>query len=323
MANQEENPKDQSSSKDKEYNKMPDLETFNALDIDKQKELIEKFGDTLDQDQEVLDSENPENKDSSENEEQPEAKGKSESQSKDQQKQDKTEAYKELEAEFTRRSQRLKALEKEKAELEQRLAQAIVQGKSDKSNESESPFDPLKKNAPNASFFFDTLEKAINQSIEKAISQRVKPVEEKLAQQGYQENLANFKNQHQEFLNTEVGKALKEELVTLVDEYFETTDQLSEAAKTNPDLFRELQKELFFRHQDKVVEVKARSSGTKSPVEKNEEIKGMGISGKANTGLPSPEEISDLEKFNKLTPEQQEEYLHKIGAFDDVIRFKR
>jgi len=328
MANDEQ---PQSQSKEEvtvdSFDKMPEVDEFKKLDDVMQRDLINKFASMESNDQEEVDSQTSDEKskevvdqahnDDTSEESKEEADDHSESESeqgKDKQKQEKTKEHQELESEFTRRSQRLKKLETERDELLQRVSklEGRVEGTSDKIEHAKSKLAQLKEKNPKAAEFIDALDEAIK---EKA-KELVQPVEERVTKRDAQENLDKFSSQVDSFLKSEF-KEMEKELDAVISSRYKSDKELIEAAQINPNLFDELKKETIFANQDKFVEIKnkAKDNEATDPVERHKEIRKTGVSGKAKTGTAAAEDLMDINKFRKLSPDKQEALLREQGLF--------
>ncbi len=303
------------------FTEMPSVEDFGNLEGPLQEQLVQKFGPSAAVDQETQNSKtpektSPEEKSSKEGVTKP---NKSESKKVETPKEEKTTAHQELESEFTRRSQKLKQLEGENTQLQERLArlEGLVEGKSEKSNESEeSPLAQLKKKSPDAAPILDALEKVIKDEVSKRVVEQVKPIEEQVSRRDEDENLSEFSKQVDEFLNSDLGKEFEKELNDIIDGEFENKDKLLEAAKRDPQLFLKLKKELIFKHQDKIFEFKFKSS-EEDPQKRNQEINDLGVSGKAKTGKSKAPDPMDIKEFKQLkTSDEMEKLLDTHGAVE-------
>ena len=152
----------------------------------------------------------------------------------------------------------------------------------------------------------------MKQEVQAEVKAKIKPVEEQATQRQEEENLAVFSDQVEDFEKSDLGKKYKTEMDDLVDESFETKEQLLEAAKKDPKLFVKLEKELLFKLKSKLFGDDASSDKSKK---RNKEIKDLGVSGKSKTGTRSTEtDPTDIKVFDKLSKEEQEKFLKKQGV---------
>jgi len=325
MANKEQS--ETTSPTVEDFTEMPSNEDFGNLDSPLQEQLVEKFSakeTTTVEDQEDQDSKTSKETSSKEQISTDEStKDKTSESTKetevDEQNKDKTTAHKELEAEFTRRSQRMKGLENENSGLKERLArlEGSVEGKTDKDKKGEeSPLAQLKKKSPEAAPILDALEKVIQSEVEKRVDKRIESVEEQVNRRDENENLAAFEKATNEFLNSALGKEFEKEMNAIIDENFETKDQLLDAAKSDSQLFKKLEKEFVFKHQDKIFEFRSKQS-EENPEKRNKEINDLGVSGKSKTGKTKSPDLMEIKEFNKLkTSDEMLKLLDQHGAVE-------
>lgn len=311
--NQNQNSADDSKAKNpldyslEEVAKMTPEEQEKLFMGDKSKEESEEQSDkdSNESQDEVSEESEETSEEDSEEQEEDESSEDSESDEKDKQNEDKFDykkAYKELQSEFTKRNQATKKLMERLSELE---------GKSNKPEKSDEALDELaqlKEKNPEAKIFIEALEKAIEKRVEK----RVKQVEEQVSSRTSTENQNVFVSQLDTFLKGDL-KGLKSELTTIINEQYETREELLEAAKSNPNLFKEFEKELFYRHPDKVHEFRSKKSKV-TPAEKNKQVNKTGVIKKSNTSEEA-QSVEDHDKFKKLPLKDMENQLRKMGAF--------
>lgn len=297
----------QSSEQPKVFEKMPAIDEFKTLDSETQRELIEKFGAAEDQEDEKSE---PSDEDSSKKE-QPitdEKDSGSEAETKDTQdasakkeEPDLAKRYKELEAEFTRRSQKMRDLERRLDEL----------SKVNKGQEPEvkSPLDKLVEDNPKAKDLIDALREDMEQRLEAKVKQGIRPIQETLSKQQAAENYGKFQAEVKEFLSSPLGK-MEAEFNEEAAGMFENQDALLEGAAKDPALFQKLKEKVLAKHFVKAARL---FSGELSPEDKNKSVKQTGVSGKSKTTTEVDDEL-DLKTFNKLSSDEMKKVLAKHGA---------
>lgn len=298
----------QSSEETKVFEKMPSIAEFLELDAETQKTLIEKFGNTQDQDEEESETSNTET-DSSE-EEQTESTDESketEKENPDEEAEDKTHVsakqYKELQAEFTRRSQLIPQLKKEIEELKAAL------GKKGEVTEQKSPLAKLVENNPNAKDLVEAIEAEVDFRLKQGLEKGIKPLQDRMAQSTAEENYGNFKTEVSEFLASPLGK-LEAEFNAVAAELYENQEALLEAASKDPALFKNLKKEVLSRHFVKAAKLMGE---TVTAEDKNKKVKDTGVSGKSKTTTTVDDEL-DMKIFKGKTSDEMKAILSKHGA---------
>ena len=294
------------------YTEMPESAEFSTLPSDVQKGLINKFP-APSEDQEEEESKSPEKE--SEDTDQPQ---KDDPKSEESDKKDKPDIeptkgaepdvaknYKSLQAEFTRKSQKLSSFERENAELKQKLA-ALSKGKESKETEEESPLDKLAADNPKAKELID----ALREDMERRLSKGIQPIEEKLTRKQAEDNLSRFQEEVDGFLKSPLG-GLEQEFNELVKENFENQDAMLEAAASDPALFDKLKKEVLAQNFVKAAEL---SRAKQTPEEKNKIVQQTGVSGKAKTTTEVDDDLELATFRKKKTSQEMKETLRKVGV---------
>ncbi len=250
--------------------------------------------------EQALEDDSEKSEDSSESEQSSDNQKKDESNKKDS-KFDYEKAYKELQAEFTRRSQKLK-------ELEEKLNDLQTQAKSpNKQSEDEKPsrLAQLRKKDPEAAAL---LEEMIQEQVEKRVNDRVKPVEEQVTLRTRKENANKFAQAIGEFQKSELA-SLEPELLTI---YNENPDKWQRIIWDNEDAFEQLRKELIYRHLDKVAELRAKKiKESQSPSTKKDRLKESQVGTKTKVTNQS-KDVMSTDDFRKLSLDEMEKRLPKI-----------
>lgn len=291
------------SSEEKVYDKMPELDEFRTLDSEKQKELIAKF--PQDQDEEKSETSETESESDQPKEDAKEAKSKKDDQPEEAKKEeepDLVKRYRELQAEFTRRSQRLSKLESEFNELKAKVTNG-------KETEEKSPLDRLVEDNPKAKELIDALRADVEQRLDKGIRQGIQPIQETLTQRQAVENFSKFQGEVKKFLDSPLGK-MEAEFNEVAAGLFENQDALETAASKDPALFEKLQEKVLAKHFVKAAKL---MNGIASPEEKNKIVKDTGVAGKSKTTTEVDDEL-DLKVFNKLSSDEMKKVLSKHGA---------
>lgn len=292
----------QSSEEPKVFEKMPEMDEFKTLDSKTQRELIEKFGATQDQEEEKSETstteENSDKEETSQTDESTESK-----KDKPEEKIDpeQVKKYKELEAEFTRRSQKMRELERKVEEL----------SKANKGRDSEvkSPLAKLVETNPNAKELVEAIEAEVKFRLGKGLEEGIRPIQEKLTQETADKNYGKFQSEVKEFLGSPLGK-LESEFNQVAAEFYESQDALLEAASKDPALFSNLKKEVLSRHFVKAAKLMGE---VVSQEDKNKLVKDTGISGKAKTTTTVDDEL-DMKVFKGKSSEEMKRILAKHGA---------
>lgn len=298
----------QSSEEKKTYDAMPPIEEFRALDADTQRELIEKFPPTQDQEEEKSETSKEKSEEKSDDQSQEDAEVKPESEKAEKQEEAKKEEpdlvknYKELQAEFTRRSQRMKQLETKLAELEAKV-------KPSQDSVEKSPLDALVEKNPQAKDLIDALRAEVEAKLGKGLEKGIKPIQEKLTQQTAEENFGRFQAGVKEFLASPLGK-MEAEFNQVAAELYENQDALLEASRKDPALFANLKKEVLSRHFVKAAKLMGE---VVSQEDKAKIVKDTGISGKAKTTTTVDDDLN-LKIFRGKSSSEMKKILEKHGA---------
>lgn len=211
-------------------------------------------------------------------------------------------AYKELQAEFTRRSQKLKELEDKFNTLQQNSTKT-----PDKKDEGEKPsrLAQLRKKDPEAAAL---LEEMIQEQVEKRVNDRVKPVEEQVTLRTRKENATKFAQAIGEFQKSELA-SLEPQLLAI---YNENPDKWQRIIWDSEDAFEQLHKELVYRHLDKVAELKAKKvKESQSSSTKKDRLKESQVGTKTKV-TNSTKDVMSADDFRKLSLEEMEKRLPKI-----------
>lgn len=232
----------------------------------------------------------------------------SESKTSDNQKQDKSKqkmdyekAYKELQAEFTRRNQKAKEMEERLARLE---TSEKTPEKKDEGTKKPSRLAQLKAKDPEAAAL---LEEIINEQVEAKVNDRVKPVEEQVTLRRRQENANKFSKEIEAFKASELG-GLETELLGI---WNENPSFWQQVVWDDADAFNQLKKELIFRHLDKVTELRSKKlKENQSSSTKTERLKNSQVATKTKVTQATRDVMSD-EDFRKLSLTEMEKRLPK------------
>jgi hypothetical protein len=211
-------------------------------------------------------------------------------------------AYKELQAEFTRRNQKQKEYEAKLAELEAKLAKSPE--KKDEGDKKPSKLAQLKAKDPDAAAL---LEELIDEQVEKRVNDRVKPVEEQVTIRRRQENANKFSKEIEAFKASELG-GLETELLGI---WNENPSFWQQVVWDDEDAFSQLKKELIFRHLDKVTELRSKKlKENQSASTKTERLKGSQVATKTKVTQATRDVMSD-DDFRKLPLSEMEKRLPK------------
>lgn len=210
---------------------------------------------------------------------------------------------KELQAEFTRRSQKLRELEKQLSEREttpQSKEESKVSDKKDTDRLAQ-----LREKDPAAA---EVLESIIREQAERIVSEKIKPVEEQVTLRRRQENTNKFNKGVEEFLNSPM-KELEAEIVDIINE---NPSEWQRTIWEKDNAFELLKKELFYRHPEKVAKhiIKTEKSDNASST-KRDRLKASQVGTKTKVSQPS-KDVMSREEFSKLSLEEMEKRLPKI-----------
>lgn len=212
---------------------------------------------------------------------------------------------KELQAEFTRRSQKIKDLEKELA-----TAKAPVKDEDDKASSKEDQEDDpelsqLKQKDPKA---YAALNKLVNRLVEKEVKAKVKPVEEAVTLRKRQDNSAAFNKAADEFLQSPL-KELEADLVAIINE---NPAEWQRTIWENDKAFELAKKELVYRHTGKVAKLLSQAEKeSQSGTTKQERLKSGQVGTKTKVTKPTRDVMSDHD-FKNLSLAEMEKRLPKV-----------
>jgi hypothetical protein len=290
------------SSEKKMYSEMPSIEEFRTLDSETQRSLVEQFP-SQDQEEEKSEPSIEESSSEDQTEKKDESSEAEEVTPSEPAKEDDSIAkkYKELEAEFTRRSQKLRDLERKVEELSK--------GKQGQESEEKSPLEKLVEANPNAKALVEAIRDEVRMNLDKGLEKGIRPIQEKLTQEVSEKNFGKFQSEVKEFLDSPLGK-LEAEFNQIAAEQYENQDALLEAASKDPALFTNLKKEVLSRHFVKAAKLMGE---TVSQEDKSKIVKDTGISGKSKTTTTVDDEL-DMKIFKGKSSDEMKKILSKHGA---------
>lgn len=229
-------------------------------------------------------------------------------------------SYENLQAEFTRRSQRLKALEAENEKL--RSASQTEKPTTESEQIGDDKFqsqliEEMKKDNPKAAHLFESFGKELMTAISKKLGKDIEAIKNNLTQAEISANVDKFKKEYQEFLDSPLAQ-LKEELDKTLDELYPTDELLLEAVRTNPNFFKSLKESVIASNFEKAAELvtsKKKAQEQTEETKRDREIeKSKGV-GKSKVSKPAVKDLMDLPEFRKLSEKEQEKLLRKKGLF--------
>ena len=207
---------------------------------------------------------------------------------------------KELQGEFTRRSQRIKDLEKE-------LASAKAPEKKDEKSATpdNSKLAQLRKKDPEAA---SALEALINEQVEKRVKDHIKPVEEQVTLRTRKENAEKFSSSIDEFKKSELAP-MEAELVSI---YNENPAYWQQLIWENGNAFDTLKKEVIYRNFDKAASLRAKKlKDANNSSTKQDRLKGSSVGTKTKVTTPTKDVMSDAQ-FKNLSLAEMEKRLRKV-----------
>lgn len=328
MSNQSEQPNVQSGEKS-DSAELKSLEDFGKLPLDQmEKELTTKDYSkvnplNLDQEQEDSeasdeDSQNDENSQTAEqssdddDSQESDSSESDDSQSSDADKQKKDPSledrlaqleknYKSLQSDYTKKSQRLKELERE---LETR---STVSEKTEKreSEETDPELAQLKQKDPKA---YDALNRMIDRIVDKRVTEKVKPVEEQVTLRKRQDNANRFNKKVEEFMSSPL-KELETDMVEIINE---NPSEWQRVIWENENAFDLLTKELRARHTVKVADLLRKADKTANASStKKERLDKSQVGTKTKVSQPA-KDVMSRDEFKKLSLEEMEKRLPKV-----------
>lgn len=211
-------------------------------------------------------------------------------------------AYKELQAEFTRRSQKIKDLEERLDTIKSQSDK--VTNKEDEGDKKPSRLAQLRKKDPEAAAL---LEEIIQEQVESRIQDRIRPVEEQVTLRTRRENANKFAQAISEFQKSELAP-LETELLAI---YNENPDKWQRIIWDSEDAFEQLKKELIYKHLDKVADLKAKKvKESQSSTMKKERLEKSQVGTKTKVTNP-PKDVVSVDDFKRLSLEEMEKRLPK------------
>lgn len=229
--------------------------------------------------------------------------------SKDKAKSDKTDksfdvnkAYKELQAEFTRRNQESKKRDELLSKLQAEVESLKKPAQSDAEKAIENKFAQLKKNNPKATAFLDELQQAVTEVVQSQLQEKIAPIEERVTLRTRQENVEKFDRDIESFKSSEL-KELEPEILAV---YNSEPNFWQRVIFDNNNAFEQLLNKVILANLDKVAELKGRKKQADPVSSKKKIIE------KAQVGKPSgaTKEVPTKE-FKKLSLAEMEAALPK------------
>jgi len=216
-----------------------------------------------------------------------------------------------LQAEFTRRSQKIKKLEQENTDL-----------KSNKKVDSKSEqvqsriLEQLKEKNPDAAKIFEEFGKELMEQMQNKLGKDVEKLKSTLSKNEQNTNIEHFNSQLTEFLSSSLA-GLETEFNVLLDERFPTNEDLITEASKNPRLFEDLKKDVINDNLEKAAGLLSRKKSIvkeKKNKDRDKEIADSKGSGKSRTSVKTKDNL-DLKEFKKLSMDKQEKILREHGAW--------
>lgn len=289
--------------KDQAQEHSEDEKPFDQLTLEEMEAKIESDANSKEEQAKEKSEDKPEQesaeeepaKDKSEAEE---AEDKTESEKKDNQDSESEKIrkqYKELQSEFTKRSQELAKLRKE--------LEAKTSGKEETkdSEESDEELEQLKAKYPDAAKLF---EKIADRKLKTVVGEKVKPIHDQVVLRSQEENIAKFNSAIDAFKSSDLAELEAEVLAV----YNEDPEKWASEIQKSSKAFESLKNEAILRNIDKVAEIKSRKKAS-SVENKTREVGKAFVGGKSKTsrsaGVPS------LDEFKKLSLEEMEALLPK------------
>lgn len=207
--------------------------------------------------------------------------------------------YKELQGEFTRRSQKLRDLERE---IEEPVKK--VDSKEQKDSEKKlRKLDQLRAKSPEAAELFEEMREELREELRK----EYEPIKDQVTFRTKQQNVDAWKKHSEEFKSSELGE-LETDLVSI---YNENPSEWQRYLLESPDAFVALKKELITRHWDKVKAILSRNTKTK-----NDEVSSGKKKDLQNATVNTKSKVTskvastlDAKEFRKLSLEEMEKRL--------------
>lgn len=272
---------------------------------DEQSTTEEESDSTTSSDSDKEDSEDDEEEDDSSTESKKTDKQKDKKESNEERLSKLEKNYKELQGDYTRKSQKLKQLEAELAAAKVPKNDASDKASSQEDHEDDPELSQLKEKDPKA---YAALNKLVNRLVEKQVKEKVKPVEEAVTLRTRQDNAKAFNKASEEFLQSPL-KELESELVGIINE---NPGEWQRTIWENDKAFELLKKELVYRHTGKVAQLLSQAEKQKqSGATKQDRLKSGQVGTKTKVTQPTRDVTSDAE-FKKLSLAEMEKRLPKV-----------
>ena len=259
---------------------------------------------------------------------------KSDSDKSDKQKK-KKDSTRELQAEFTRRSQQLRKLERENKNLKNEISEIrdlLKQSKPDQdSDAAASNLDAIRKVAEDNPKLKPLLEPIVKE-MERLNKKAVERDEEKKKKQREDaddvadKNLDVFRSNVDEFLNGPLA-ALEPEFDAIVAEKFDSVEKLEEAAEKDPDLFDRIMGKFHRVHAKAIAKLTSKGKDsdeddedeTESKKEKakkrKKEVDKQGTSRKKSKSSVDASDPMNIKNFKNKTTAEKKALLKQHGAY--------
>jgi len=229
-------------------------------------------------------------------------------------------SYESLQAEFTRRSQRLKVLEAENEKLRSSNQPEKTEKNSEQIGNDEFQsqiLDEMKKENPKAAHLFESFGKELMNAISKKLGKDIEAIKNNLSQAEINANINRFKKDYEEFLNSPLAP-LKDELDKTLDELYPTDDLLLEAVQKNPNFFKSLKESVVASNFEKAAELvnsvkKAKEQASES--QRDRDIEKSKGAGKSKVSKPPVKDLMDSKEFKNLDVKEMEKLLKKKGLW--------
>lgn len=204
-------------------------------------------------------------------------------------------AYRDLQADYTRKAQELAELKREHAP---KLDQAKV----------ESKLAQIRKENPDAATIFDEVIAQAKEEMRKEF----KPIEERVVLRTKRENVESFSKAADEFKKSEYAE-LQPELDKILDEVSgNNSEHLYSNIEDNPGFFEYAMSVLTYRHRDKIKEIILRNASKTSRPDINAEIKGNPALRKSGASTVAGKSVASKEDALKnFTKQELEDMLPK------------
>lgn len=223
-----------------------------------------------------------------------------------------------MEAEFTRRSQKLSRLDDEVVSKDARIRELEAELKRQKGQADKgSILDKVREKNPDAALLLSQIQEEAVEKARSLFEEELKSLKSQLGEGKVKENRVAFQSSLDEFMKSPLA-ALEPELLEIINSSFSSEEELAKAVGNDPELFRKLKRELLDKYFDKAAKLATTKSQIKPDEDKKRDAEIQSGKGAGKSRTSSTQDVSDpdnVEYFKKLPPKKQVEYLKRRGLY--------